>query len=86
MPPHPERVSDGRPIVASDLPSIGEVLEDGANALLVPPGDAKALAAAITKLLSEPELARRLAARAFEDVKAYSWDRRAERIEKFLRS
>ena len=43
-------------------------------------------AGAITKLLSEPELAERLASRAFEDVKAYSWDRRAERIEKFLRS
>ena len=81
-----EAMACGRSIVASDLPSIGEVLEDGENALLVPPGDATALAGAITKLLSEPELAERLASRAFEDVKAYSWDRRAERIEKFLRS
>ena len=79
-----EAMACGRPIVASDLPSICEVLEDGANALLAPPGDAKALAGAITKLLSEPELAQRLASRAFEDVKAYSWDRRAEHIEKFL--
>ncbi len=81
-----EAMACGRPIVASDLPSIREVLEDGANALLVPSGDASALAGAITKLLSEPELAERLASRAFEDVKAYSWDRRAERIEKFLLS
>ena len=39
-----EAMAGGRPIVASDLQSIREVLEDGANALLVPPGDAKALA------------------------------------------
>ena len=79
-----EAMACGRPIVASDLPSIREVLEDGVNALLAQPGDAKALAGAITKVLSEPELGRRLASRAFEDVKAYSWDRRAEHIEKFL--
>jgi len=41
----------GRLIVASDLLSIGEVLDDGANALLVGRGDAKALGAAITKPL-----------------------------------
>ncbi len=79
-----EAMASGRPVVASDLPSIREVLTHEKNALLVPPGDARALAGAIERLLRERDLSRRLAARAFEDVKAYSWDRRAEGISRFL--
>lgn len=79
-----EAMASRRPIVASDLPSIREVLTDGANALLVPPGDPRALAAAIRRLASDPSLSRRLAAAAFEDVKAYGWDRRAERLVRFV--
>jgi len=81
-----EAMASGRPVVASDLPSIREVLTHEENALLVPPGDAHALAAAIERLLRDRDLSRRLAARAFEDVKAYSWDRRAEAISSFLES
>ena len=40
-----EYLTLGRPIVASDLPAIREVLTDGRTALLVPPGDPPALAA-----------------------------------------
>ena len=78
-----EAMASGRPIVSSDLPSIREVLTHDENALLVPPGDSHALAAAIERLLADGELGARLAARAFEDVKAYTWDRRAEAIETF---
>ncbi len=39
-----EYLAAGRPIVASDLPALREVLRDGANAWLVPPDDAAALA------------------------------------------
>lgn len=81
-----EAMASGRPLIASDLPSIREVLTNEGNALLVPPGDARALAGAIERLLRDRDLSRRLAARAFEDVKAYSWDRRAEAIEGFLES
>ena len=70
-----------RPIVASDLPSIREVLTDGSNALLIPPGDAGALADAIERLLADPELAARLARAAKDEMPAYSWERRAERLE-----
>jgi glycosyltransferase involved in cell wall biosynthesis len=75
-----EAMASGRPLVASDLPSIREILTHEENALLVPPGDARALAAAITRLLADRGLSHRLAARAFEDAKAYSWDRRAQAI------
>jgi glycosyltransferase involved in cell wall biosynthesis len=71
----------GRPIVASDLPSIREVLRDGENALLVAPGDASGLARAVERLLADPDLAARLARVALDEVAAYSWERRAERLE-----
>jgi glycosyltransferase involved in cell wall biosynthesis len=79
-----EYMASMRPIVASDLPSVGEVLRDGENALLVPPGDAGRLATALRRLLDDPDLAGRLAASARSDVGAYSWDRRAERIDRLL--
>lgn len=76
-----EYMAAGRPIVSSDLPSIREVLRDGVNALLVPAGDPIALAAAIDRLLTDPQLAARLARAALDDVPNYSWQRRAELLE-----
>jgi glycosyltransferase involved in cell wall biosynthesis len=70
----------GVPIVASDLPTIGEVVSDGDTALLVPPEDAAALASAIRRLLVNPGLADRLRRTAYEQVQAYTWDARAARI------
>jgi glycosyltransferase involved in cell wall biosynthesis len=61
-----EAAAMGCAIVASDLPGINEALTDGLNALLVPPGDTEALAAAVDRLLRDPYLRARLghAARA----------------------
>ncbi|MGE3909824.1 MAG: glycosyltransferase family 4 protein [Chloroflexota bacterium] len=70
----------GVPIVASDLPTVQEVLADGDNALLVPPEDPSAMAAAIRRLLVNPGLADRLRRTAYQQVQAYTWDARAARI------
>lgn len=51
------------PIVASELPAIKEVTEDGASALLIPPGSPRRLASAISLLLGRPELRRELGGR-----------------------
>jgi len=75
-----EAMAAGRPIVASDLPSSREVLRDGENALLVPPGDPAALAAALRRLLSESGLARRLAGAAWDESPRYSWGARARAL------
>jgi glycosyltransferase involved in cell wall biosynthesis len=80
-----EYMASGRPVVASDLPALREILVDGDNALLVEPGNADLLGAALRRVLNDHALATRLAARAFETVQAYSWDRRAERLETLLR-
>jgi glycosyltransferase involved in cell wall biosynthesis len=70
----------GRPLVASDLPSSREVMRDGETALLVPPGDPAALAAALRRLLEDRALAGRLAEAAWREAAAYSWDARAARL------
>jgi glycosyltransferase involved in cell wall biosynthesis len=70
----------GRPIVASDLPSSREILRHGETALLTPPGDARALGAAIRDLVRDRAMAERLARAAFAAAAAFSWDARAGRL------
>ena len=79
-----EYMASGRPMVASDLPALREVLRPDANAVLVEAGDAGALAAGLARVLADAGLAARIAAQAREDVRAWTWDRRAERVEALL--
>lgn len=51
-----EAAACGRPLVATDIPGCREILIDGHNGLLVPPGDVPALCRAITRLLENPSL------------------------------
>jgi glycosyltransferase involved in cell wall biosynthesis len=55
-----EAMGSARPVVASDLPGINEVVADGESGLLVPPNDADALAKALTTVLTDGELRERL--------------------------
>jgi glycogen(starch) synthase len=50
----------GRPVVASRMGGLPEVVEDGRNGLLVPPDDPDALAGAVLAVLRDPALAARL--------------------------
>ena len=75
----------GRPIIAPEAPDTAELLGDGDNALLVPPGDPAAAAAALDRL-RDPVLAARLGAAAYARSLELSWDRRAEKIEAFLKA
>ena len=79
-----EYMAAQRPIVASDLPALREVLSPDENAVLVTPGSAPALAAGIHQVIDDPALASRLALHALETVADFSWDRRAERLDALL--
>lgn len=57
-----EAAACGRPIVATDVPGCREIARPGRNGLLVPPGDAAALADALEVLIKDPALRRRLGA------------------------
>jgi glycosyltransferase involved in cell wall biosynthesis len=71
----------GRPIVASELDQIGEVLDDGRTGLLVEPADADAAAAGVVRLLGDPELRERLAAAALAEAeRTYAWAAHCRRI------
>ena len=50
----------GAPLITADTPAARELLRDGENALLVPPGDPAALAEAMRRLAADPELGRAL--------------------------
>jgi glycosyltransferase involved in cell wall biosynthesis len=54
----------GRGVVASRIGGIPDIVEDGVSGLLVPPGDATALAEALVRTLSDSALAERLGASA----------------------
>jgi len=80
-----EAMASRRVIVASDLPSLREVLRDGENALLVRPDDTASLAAGLRRALDDVELSARLAKTAREEAGPFDWARRGELVARFLR-
>ncbi|MEW6664895.1 MAG: glycosyltransferase family 4 protein [Thermodesulfobacteriota bacterium] len=76
-----EYMASGRPIVASDLPALKEVLRHGQNALLVPQGDAWAWKHAIDRLKKDMPLRNRLGQTAQKEAREkYNWEHRARNI------
>jgi len=72
------------PIVASDLPSIREVLRDGKEALLFQPGNAESLGKQLQLLISDLDMAQGLARSAVERSKEFQWKERSQLYWKFL--
>jgi glycosyltransferase involved in cell wall biosynthesis len=76
-----EAMALGLPVVASDLPAVREVVEDGGSALLAPPADPPALAATIATLIDDSEMRHRLGTRGREIFDArFTLDRSTERM------
>ena len=64
-----EGMASGRPVIASGIGGIPELIEDGKTGLLVEPGDSRGLAEGIRKLVSEPELVSLLTGNAVEKAR-----------------
>jgi len=80
-----EYMAARRPIIASDLPSLTEVLSNEENALLFQPDDPKGLADCASRLLTDVELKDRIVSKASVDVTGYTWRERALKIIDFLK-
>lgn len=64
-----EAMAAGVPVVASDISGVPELVEDQRSGILVPPGDAEAVATAVRALLASPGAALRMGARGRERVR-----------------
>jgi glycosyltransferase involved in cell wall biosynthesis len=80
-----EALAVGTPVLAMEAGGISEVVRDGANGLLVPPGDTAALAAAVRRYFTDETLRERLRAAAAPSVAAYAQERVFGELEETLR-
>ncbi len=67
-------------LVASRVGGIPALVDHDVNGLLAPPGDAAALAGAITRVLTEPDTAARLSAAARRTAERYAWPALARQV------
>ncbi len=79
-----EYAASGVPMIVARQPTTMSLVHDGEEALLVSPDSPRELADAISRLIRAPEEAVRLAARAQEWVRQYSYNERAQRYQNFL--
>ena len=74
-----EAFASGRPVIATKVGDIPEIVRHRENGLLIEPGDTQALAAAIMEFISEPELAARCALNGFSyATEHFSFDKMME--------
>ena len=75
-----EYMAAGKPIVATEIPSVLEILEPGRNSVTVPPDDPREFFDAISSLINDPDLCARISQNALSDVQKHTWKKRAEKI------
>jgi len=80
-----EAMATGLPVIATRIAGIPELVEDGVSGLLVPPGDAAALAGAIRRVLSDDMLRGEMGAAGQAKVRAdYRSDIEAARLSRLF--
>lgn len=79
-----EAMSFARPVVATPVAGVRDLVRDGANGLLVAPNDAPALRAALQRLAGEQALASRLGAAARATAEGFRWESAEARLTPLL--
>ncbi|MBN2469713.1 MAG: glycosyltransferase [Anaerolineae bacterium] len=80
-----EGMARGLPVIVTDRGGNPEIIDDGVNGMLVPPGDASALAAAIFRLVSDPALARSIRRAGLDTVhEGYTHEGIVSEVETYL--
>jgi glycosyltransferase involved in cell wall biosynthesis len=79
-----EALAVGAPVIAPRVGGVPEIVEDGVNGLLVPAGDAAALASAIRRFFADDGLRARLRAGAAPSVARFSSDEVTDVLERTL--
>jgi phosphatidylinositol alpha-mannosyltransferase len=75
-----ESFAAGTPVVASDIPGYADVVRDGVDGVLVPRGDAVALAESLRDLALDPRRRERMGEAAAEHAHRYAWPHVAEEV------
>ena len=75
-----EYMAAGKPILATKIPSVMEVLEPERNSVAVPPDDSEAFFNALSSLMSDAQLRARISRNALRDAREHTWEKRVKRI------
>lgn len=82
-----EAMACGRPVIASHITGYREIIADGINGILAPPGDSKLLARAVIALLDSESFRMNLAYHARRRAEDFDWEKIARKIEQvYLKS
>jgi phosphatidylinositol alpha-mannosyltransferase len=76
-----EAFASGTPVLASAIAGYSDVVSDGSDGMLIPPGDPQRLAEELQRMYHEPARVAQMGAEARESAERYSWSRIAEKVE-----
>lgn len=80
-----EAMACKKPVIGSNVGGIPYVIDNEQNGLLVPPKDPQALADAIIKILTNPQLAKKMGENGYKNVKEnFIWDKQIEKTKKII--
>lgn len=81
-----EAMSCGCPVIVTENTGMADLLTDGQNGYVIPPGDTDALVEQLEHLYANPEERERVGEEARRTAEQYGWDRYVDQVSDFLRS